>query len=343
MLKKVSETISEIKKSVFSWFEVTFSSLGCIFCIVCVQFVSIVFLGRVSVTLAVLCASFCSCFLMIPLTLNLSRHFKNKTLEKDFERDKELLRQESEIEKLKQEQDETLRKLMLLEATKFNMSIPKNVLKLTLKEIMRNGTIVKKEQLNPDDFHSTRGIKNLFSSSRQYDEVLTVLNYTVSAKYGINLQNIKISKVNDSSIVVYGAIPEYTAGPDFSFEEVLGEVRHVNLHRNGREKNVTVENSIEASEAVRKKQEQYKSDFQEEFANMPSLQLDESLKKDAQNMIRVLLAPFYKNIEFDDRNIPQNSQPLLEYLQNSVKGIDAHDSRKELFDKSVESRADYKG
>lgn len=49
-----------------------------------------------------------------------------------------------------------------------------------------------------------------------------------------------------------------------------------------------------------------------------SLGEDREIIKAAQNFIRIMLAPLYKNIEFetDAQIIPRNSLPLLSYLQN---------------------------
>ena len=78
--------------------------------------------------------------------------------------------------------------------------------------------------------------------------------------------------------------------------------------------NVTFDSETKISQ----KQNQYKSDAEEEFKTGYSLGEDKEIIKAAQNFIRIMLAPLYKNIEFetDAQIIPRNSLPLLSYLQN---------------------------
>ncbi len=293
------------------------SSVGYAICIVVIVFVSITFFSRKDSTFGILFSTALSCLLTVPITLNMSQVLKARARSEENKKDRQLKIQQNEIEKLKSQNEITLRKLQLIEDTKFNMPVYQDVAKLTLKEISRSGTIVKKEEVA--DVKPRNYYERIFGvSERHKDEILSVINYEMNVKSGIDLQNIRVSKISDDTIIVGGITPQYTADPQFNFTDVIGELRHISLDHNGREKHINIEKDFDSETKISQKQNQYKSDAEEEFKTGYSLGEDREIIKAAQNFIRIMLAPLYKNIEFetDAQIIPRNSLPLLSYLQN---------------------------
>jgi len=296
------------------------SSAGYAICIVVIIFVSITFFSRKDSTFGILFSTALSCLLTVPITLNMSQVLKTRANAEDNKKDRQLKIQQNEIEKLRSQNEITLRKLQLVEDTKFNIPVYQDVAKLTLKEINRSGTIVKKEQV--EDVKPRNYYEKIFGvSERHKDEILSVINYEMNVKSGINLQNIRVSKINDDTILVGGITPEYTAEPQFNFEDLIGEVRHISLDHSGKEKHINIEKDLDSETKIAQKQMQYKNDAKEEFKTGYSLGEDKEIIKAAQNFIRIMLAPLYKNIEFenDAQIIPRSSLPLLSYLQNESK------------------------
>ena len=296
------------------------SSAGYAICMAVVIFVSVVLFSKKDSTFGILFSSSLCSLLMIPITLNMSHVMKSRAALEESKKDLKILSQIQEINKLKSENELTLRKLQLVEDTKFNIPVYQDVAKLTLKEIKRSGTIVKKEQI--EDAKPRNYYEKIFGvSSRHKDEILSVINYEIIFKCGINLQNIRVSRINEDSILVTGITPEYTSEPVFNFTDVISELRHISLDHSGKEKRISIEKDWESDAATGEKVVQYKSDAKTEFCNEFSLKEDLELVKAARNFIQVMLAPVYKHIEFEEEafSLSDKGLPLLSFLQNESK------------------------
>lgn len=210
------------------------------------------------------------------------------------------------------------RKIHLLENLTFNIETYQDVFKMCFREYSQNATLKNREQFNESDY--TNVIKKwLDSPSKNYDEILSVMDCCVQYQRGVDLQNIKIAKINDTTVVITGIQPEYTTEPSFRYKDFFSEVRHVKLDKNSNIREIHIENDSEYRTLLEQKKEQYKADFEDSFIKGKTVDDDAAeIIKRAQDFIRIILEPIYPNVEFDDNRIANDAVPMLEYLKTET-------------------------
>ncbi|HAO30540.1 MAG TPA: hypothetical protein DCQ43_04230 [Treponema sp.] len=299
------------------------------FFLACIAFVIALCIFLFSKTIPVLgivLSSVLSAFLMIPATLYLLPFFKSVNENMQTEKDLQILKQKEEIASLKSEaeqfaskQEAFEHKLKLLQNLTFNMETYKDVFKICFRDYQQVSTIKQREKFNEADF--TNSFKKLIGQeSKNYDEVLSIMDCLISYQRGVDLQNIKIAKINDDTVVVSGITPEYTTVPKFEYKEFFSEYRHVKLDKNGDTRHITVETDEQSARELASKQNEYKASFEDSFMSGHQQDADaEEIIKRAQNFIKIILQSIYKHVEFDDAELTQDAVPLLEYLRSETK------------------------
>lgn len=286
--------------------------------------ISATFFSRPVPLLGILLSTIISCFLTIPATIMLEPLFRQTQKKREQGAEEQLEAQQKEIKGLKARNEELSeqstyykRKIQLLENISSNMDTYKDVFKVCFRDYQQNATIKQRERFNEEDY--TNHLKKwLDISSKNYDEILSIMDCLVTYQRGVDLQNIRIAKVKEDTVVVSGIIPEYTIPPRFDYKEFFSELRHVRLDENGETKNVKIETDDESKRELSTRQNEYKTMFEDAFMN-GNRQDDDApeIIKRAQDFIKIILQPIYKNIEFDDSDVVgHNPVPFLDFLRS---------------------------
>ena len=304
----------------------TKSILSTALILACMSFVIFISCSlRITGKFGIIFSSIMCAILAIPLTLIWVPYISHNVHTQETAKDEKIREQKKEIdelqtqnEKYKAEQKSFKEKIHLLENLTFNIETYQDVFKMCFREYSQNATLKNREQFNESDY--TNVIKKwLDSPSKNYDEILSVMDCCVQYQRGVDLQNIKIAKINDTTVVVTGIKPEYTTTPSFKYKDFFSEVRHVKLDKNSNIREVHIENDSEYRTILEQKKEQYKADFEDSFIKGKTVDDDAAeIIKRAQNFIRIILEPIYPNVEFDDSRIANDALPLLEYLKTET-------------------------
>ena len=304
------------------------SVLGSLLILLCMSLVIILsctLFSRFTSRFGIIFSSIVCAVLAIPLTLiwfpyvyqaaRSTETVKDETIRKQKEEIDEL---QSQNEKYKTEQKSFKEKIHLLENLTLNMETYQDVFKMCFREYSQTSTLKNREQFNESDY--TNVIKKLLDSpSKNYDEILSVMDCCVQYQRGVDLQNIKIAKVNDTTVVISGIKPEYTTEPSFKYKDFFSEVRHVKLDKNSNIRDIHVENENDYRTLLDQKKEQYKTEFEQSFINGKTIEEDaDEIIKRAKDFVRIILEPIYPNVEFEDGKVAKEALPLLEYLKNET-------------------------
>lgn len=322
--------IVSLKKAILTA-EKTLAAAGIFICIITIICTSIeLFAYRHSVVGIVISSVLCS-LLTIPITLICKDLFKNSNTKEQ----KTLLQAEQELKTLAEEKNDYKRRVLLLENLSFNMVTYQDVLKMCFRDYQQEGIIKQREQFNEEDYSNP--IKKLFEMpSKNYDEVLSIIDWFVTYQRGVNLKNIKISKVNEDTVIISGITPEFTTPPRFEYKDFCTEIRHVKLDKNGETKQITIENGEKAHSVLNKKTAEYKKILEESFSKGGNTDEDAvEIKNRAQDFIRIILQPIYKNVEFEEKAISSDALPFLDFLTTetaSYKKLITEEENKEDID-----------
>ena len=229
--------------------------------------------------------------------------------------EKERLETQAELAKKSIELDNLNRSKMLLENARLNMQSFQAIAELALTQANFKHTLVRKEPITA--LETGWGLRADFYC----DEVLVINNYDINAKFGIDLREVKVSRLSEDSVVVSGIIPKYIGSDRNVMDEIVKEIRRVD-YKYGVEHRVTRRNESQYLLLADNKAQQFNMEFQRRLSEGMELAfMDDIIVQLAQNFIKIVLSPVYSNIEFTDAENP-GALPLMEYLTNEVKAID---------------------
>lgn len=305
--------LASLKNTVFAVSK-TVAIAGLLICIITTICASIELLAKNHPITGIIISSLLCCIFMIPLTLLCLNLFKST----DASGQEKSVQNEQEINKLRKEKNDYKRKIMLLENLSFNMVTYQDVLKMCFRDYKQEGIIKQRESFNEEDYSNP--IKKLLgATSKNYDEVLSIIDWLVTYQRGVDFTNIRIAKTGEDSVVISGITPVFTTPPHFEYKDFCTEIRHVKLDKNGDTKQITIENGDRAQSVLQKKTDEYKHILEENFAQGNKPEEDSfAIKTRAQDFLRIILQPIYKNIEFEEQALSSNSIPLLEFLNNET-------------------------
>lgn len=318
MKKKAQSTLSVLKNAGIALLLVT--AIGVVI------FVSSTFFSRPFPSLGIVISSVLTCALTFPLARVVfalcaplyakeAAHKRTLDAEKDKKiRDLEAQNKEHEAAELTYE-----KKIQLLENLSFNMPTYNDVLTMCLRNYSQMSTIKQREKFNEADYSNV--IKKLVgASSKNYDEVLSIIDCLVTYQRGIDLKTVRIAKINDDTVVISGITPVYITKPHFEYKDFFSEVRHVSLDKSGGVKHTSVEDDYDSMLILEQRQAEYKAHFEESFLNGHQEDGDsKDIIRRAQDFFKIILQPIYKNVQFshDELANPQ-ALPLLEYLTSET-------------------------
>jgi hypothetical protein len=302
-----------------------------------VAFFSIFKLRKINATLAILASTVLSCFLMIPVISAFNNLVDIKIEGSIIDEGKaEIKAQKAEVEKLKAEnkirnlereklenQITIAKQSIEIEGLNNNIKLLKNadismqsfqkILEVALLQTNLKQTMVKKEKLSAG-IASGWGIR----ASSFYDEVLVIITHDIEAKFGVDLNEIKVSKLAGDSIAVSGIKSKFVGASKNVSNTILKELRTLNYKGNDLS-SVDAKYDSVSRERVDKVAKEYESEFQEKLSKGLELGfMNDAVIQLAQNFLKVMLAPVYKDIQFIDYEQP-GALPLMEYLQKELK------------------------
>ena len=287
---------------------------------------------KLNSTMAILLSTVVSCFLMVPVISSFN-YLVDLKIEGAVinEGRAEIKAQRAEVERLKAEnkvRDLEREKLenqilmskqtieiealndsiKLLENAQLSMQSFQKILEVALLQTNLQQTLVRKDKIS----ETTTGWG--INADEYYDEVLVVIVHDINAKFGVDLNTVKLVKVDANTVIISGIKPKFIGTSRNITNTPVREIRRVNT-KNNVQSSVVVQNN-RSNEAIRYA-DGYEAEFQTKLGDGLGF-MDDAVVHLAQNFLRVMLAPLYNNVRFDDAE-RQGAVPLLTHLQKELK------------------------
>jgi hypothetical protein len=302
--------------------------------ILAVVFFSISKLKKINSNLAIIASTLAGCLFMIPIISSFNNLVDLKIEGSMIDEGKaEIRAQRAEIERLKAEnrirqlereqlenQITIAKQSLEIEALNDNIKLLENaelsiqsfrkILEVALLQMDLKQTLVRKEKLN--DIKGGWGLQ----ADQYYDEALVVIIHDISAKFGVDLNEVKITKLDGNTVVVSGIRSKFIGASKNISDAALKEIRRVNVKNDVT--SIVVQNDSLSRERANKLANEYETQFQTRLSEGLEFGfMNDAVIQLAQNFIRVMLAPLYRDIRFDDEEHPE-SQPLMKHLQKEL-------------------------
>jgi hypothetical protein len=200
---------------------------------------------------------------------------------------------------------------ILLERARLSMQSFQQIAELALTQANFSQTLVRKEPVTP--IETGWGLL----ADYYYDEALVIIVHDINAKFGIDLKQVKIAKTKDDSVVVSGIRPRFIGADKNESKTLLKEIRRVD-NKLGVPYRVRIKDQRQDVTLADIKAEQYELEFQKKLSEgMEMTFMDNVIVQLAQNFIKIVLAPLYSNIVFNNVDAPE-ALPLLDYLTKEI-------------------------
>ena len=307
--------------------------------------------------IAIFVSTVASCIIMIPLIISLNHYVRKQAaitiieeeetkiallradyranvleqqrLEDEIRHEKqsyERVRQSNELERQRLENEiliakqsieiEALnKKNMLLERAKLQIQGFQQIAELALTQANLNYTLIRQEPTTP--------VSEGWNIRAEYyhDEVLVVSNYNINAKFGIDLKEVKVIKTAEDSVIVSGINPKYIGADTWERRNLIKEIRRVE-YKYGNWFRSRILDAAQNRILADNKEQQFDLEFSQRVKNgMELVFMDDVIFQLAQNFIKIVLAPVYNNIVFDNVVRP-NSLPLMDFLTQESREVD---------------------
>jgi hypothetical protein len=308
-------------------------------------FFSIFKLRKINTTMAIIVSTMLSCFLMVPVISSFNNLIDSRVEGAVIDEGKiEIRAQRVEVERLKAENQvrqlerekldnqiimakqsieiEALNdNIKLLENSQLSMQSFEKILELALLQTNLKQTLVRKQSISGP----TIGLG--INADYYYDEVLIVLIHDINAKFGVDLNKVNIAKLDTNTVVVSGIRPQFIGTSKNITTIPIKEIRRNNYKR-GEIASIAVQNNTQSINLADRYANTFETEFQTKLSEGLELDfMDDAVVQLAQNFIKVMFAPLYKNIRFTD-NEQSSALSLMEYLQKELN--DNHERKNEL-------------
>jgi hypothetical protein len=278
---------------------------------------------------AVVVSSLICCIIMIPLVISFN-HYIRKTVETSILNEEEAkvsrIRAENKarlLEKQKLENEvllakqsieiETLnKKNILLERARLQFQGFQQIAELALTQADIKYNLVRLEPTTP--------VEKGWNIRAEYyhDEVLVVSSYDINAKFGIDLKDVNVTKIDNNSVVVSGIRPKYIGTNKWERNNMIKEIRRVD-YKYGELFRTRILDARQDVILADNKEQQFDLEFNRRVKEGMELSfMNDVIVQLAQNFIKIVLAPVYDNIIFDNVFHP-DALPLMEYLAKELK------------------------
>jgi hypothetical protein len=281
---------------------------------------------------AIVVSSVICCLLMIPLVISLNYYVKKnaeiaflteeetkiekiraenkaRILEKQrLENEVQIAKQSIEIETLNQ-------KNILLERARLQLQGFQQIAELALTQANFKHNLIRLEPTTP--------IESGWNILAEYyhDEILVVSSYDINAKFGIDLKEVKVVKTDNNSVTVSGIRPKFIGTNKWERNNMVKEIRRVD-YKYGKRFRTRILDARQNEILADIKEQQFDLEFNKRISEgLEMTFMDDVIIQLAQNFIKIVLAPVYDNIKFDNINRPE-ALPLMEYLAKELKEND---------------------
>jgi hypothetical protein len=281
---------------------------------------------------AIVASSVICCLLMIPLIISLSYYVKKsaaisilneeetkiakiraenkaRALEKQrLENEVLIAKQSIEIEALN-------RKNILLERARLQLQGFQQIAELALTQANFKYNLIRLEPTTP--------IESGWNIRAEYyhDEILVVSSYDINAKFGIDLKEVKAVKTGNNSVIVSGIRPKFIGTNKWERNNMVKEIRRVD-YKYGKRFRTRILDARQNEILADIKEQQFDLEFNKRLSEgLEMTFMDDVIIQLAQNFIKIVLAPVYDNIIFDNIARPE-ALPLMEYLAKELKEND---------------------
>lgn len=291
--------------------------------------------------LLIVLSSILCCICMIPTIAGFNSYTlksikKNKIAELD--KDRQILEQSNEIKKqeaeLLKKQIELDKKSIevkalndtvnLLKSTQANMQTFKEILQVALLETDLKQTSVYKEKLG--DIQKSWAIDPF--KDYTYEEALAIFTHQFTAKFGIDLKDIKVKPVpHTKTLIISGIKPKFIGMSNPHNELQLAELRKVECKNGGEKRSILNgdNNHDKIEKFLKAKNKEYEDSLSK---GLQTDFMDNAVIKLAKNFIKMILTPLGQKIEFDD-NSSSDAISLEEYLTSELKDVENDIEKKE--------------
>ena len=254
------------------------------------------------------------CVLMIPAVL-FGRNFFTEILRLDpVDNSKTLQELSSERERNRSLQNE----IDFLRHAQLSIQDLERIMELNLLKTTLHQTEVKDTWIGTQKLYENRGDKRT-----QYASVgknyLVILTHDLTAKYGINMRDLKAYEDESGRLVVSGVKPIFTGMTGVSDKKQYAEVVNSFFSADG--------TLVEKYFSMDKKDLQAASDYADWCVNefhrkvetMEDLDSNvyEQVNDSAENLLTVILSPTGKEIVFSQEE-KESAVPLMDYLQQKI-------------------------
>ena len=195
------------------------------------------------------------------------------------------------------------------------------ILEVALLQTDLKQTDVRKEDIKP--IQPGKKLR-LFGPDFFREEVLSIWTHDITAKFGIDLNQIKIVRLDESSIEVTGIHPKFIGSSNNVSERILNEIRRVE-YKGDSPSNITVStitvfNDGDNTKLAIRHSDQFEDEFQKKLSDGLVLNfMNDTVVELGKNFLKIMLTPLYENINFSDKEQP-GALPLMVYLQNEING-----------------------
>ncbi len=154
-----------------------------------------------------------------------------------------------------------------------------------------------------------------------YDQVLLVMNHEIEAKFGVDINEIRIKKLEDGKISVSGIKPIFIGASKNITENPISEIRTVNLDNDENIKSINVKNDIGSVQTANKIAQKKNKEYQSSLKDMENFKfLEDAVVTLAHNFISIIFAPVYgDNIVFDENDY-ENGQLIEDFIKSEIDG-----------------------
>ncbi|MCL2128870.1 MAG: hypothetical protein FWH35_00755 [Treponema sp.] len=234
---------------------------------------------------------------------------------------KMLKREELETRVALQKQSIMMRSLddniKLLENAQLSMRSFEKIVQLALLQTNINQTMVRKEDITP----LQRGLG--INANSYNDEILVIITHDINAKYGVDLNEVKIAKLDGNDVAISGIRSSYIGSDINKNDEILKEVRRLNYKKNKLDEleidSIRPNYDRQSLRIADSRVKQYEAEFQTSLSNGQELDfMNDAVVQLAKNFITVMLAPLQWKIIFTDTELP-GALPIMQYMQKELE------------------------
>jgi hypothetical protein len=284
---------------------------------------------------AVIISTILSCILMMPVISSFNHLVKTKIEGAIIEEENArlaLLRAQNRINSLEKEKLENqiaiAKQSIEIEALNDNIKLLENaqvsiqsfekILELALLQTNLKQTMVRKEPIQ--ELRTGWGLL----ADYFYDEILVVHTHDINAKFGIELNEIKVSKFDGNNVMISGIRPKFIGTDKNITNTPIKEIR-TNSYKNGVLVRVDTKYNAQGISLANTYAETFEKEFQMKLSEGLELNfMDDAVIQLAQNFIKVMLAPLYRNIRFDSNRNPIKGAAILEIVNEGGRMVNRY-------------------